>query len=153
VLAGAGLLAAVVSLAVPWGRYVISGSAADVPVRQDGPVAVYQLPYGTGYLVAIGLLAGLLAAAAFGTGRTPRAALTVAPVGGIVAALIVVAVAAHVAAASSDVVAHGVAQLHVTGESAGGVWIGLAAGPLLGFGTGLVAWARDRAGSGDGTQV
>jgi hypothetical protein len=144
-LAGAGLVAAIASLAVPWGRYNVRGSAAgDLPVAQQGAVAVFQVPGGTWYLLAIGLLAGLLAIAAFGTGRTPEVALTGAPVVGIGTVLVVVAVANHLASRTADVVATGVAHLQVTGETATGASVGLVAGPLLGFGAGLVALSRRR---------
>jgi hypothetical protein len=145
-VAGAGLLAAICSLAVPWGRYRVEGSAlGNLPVAQDGPVAVFQVPGGTWYLLAMGALAGLLAMAALGTGRTRDAALTVAPTVGLLTVLIVVTVGNLLGSRSADVVATGVAHLKVTGETGPGVWVGLVAGPLLGFGAGLVALGRRRA--------
>jgi hypothetical protein len=143
--AALGLLAAIASLAVPWGRYRVRGSAlGDLPVARQGPVAVYQISGGTWYLLAIGVLAGLLAVAAFGTARTAGVVLSVAPVTGILTALVVVTVANNVGARAAGVVADGVASLQVTGEAAGGVWVGLAAGPLLGFGAALLALSRRR---------
>jgi hypothetical protein len=144
--AGAGLLAGIVSLAVPWGRYRVRGSAlGDLPVTRQGPVAVFQVPGGTWYLLAVGVLAGLLALAAFGTGRTAEVALSVAPVAGILTALVVVTVANNIGSRTANTVAAGVASLRVTGEAAEGVWVGLAAGPLLGLGAGLLALGRRRA--------
>jgi hypothetical protein len=145
-LAGLGLLAAIASLAVPWGRYRIRGTALnDLPVAREGPIAVFQAPSGTWYLLAIGVLAGLLALAVFGAGRTTEVALSVAPVAGILAALIVVTIANNIGAQAANTVAAGVASLRVTGEAAEGAWLGLVAGPLLGFGTGLLALSRRRA--------
>ena len=142
-LAGLGLLAGIASLAVPWGRYRVRGSALnDLPVAQEGPIAVFQAPSGTWYLLAIGVLAGLLALAVFGAGRTTDVALSVAPVAGLLTALIVVTIANNIGAQAANTVAAGVASLKVTGEAATGAWLGLAAGPLLGFGTGLLALAR-----------
>jgi hypothetical protein len=144
-LSGLGLLAGIASLAVPWGRYRVRGSAlGDLPVAEQGPVSVFQIPGGTWYLLAFGVLAGLLAVAAFGTGRTANVALTVGPVAGILTALVVVTVANNVGARYASTVAAGVASLRVTGETAEGVWLGLVAGPLLGFGAGLLALARRR---------
>jgi hypothetical protein len=155
-LAGAGLLAGIASLAVPWGRYRVRGSALDnVPVAQQGPIAVYQVPGGTWYLLAVGVLAALLALAAMGTDRTLNAALTAAPAAGILTALVVVVVANGIASSVGGAVAAGIARLQVTGETAEGVWLGLLAGPLLGSGAGMVALGRrraaERAGSSAGT--
>jgi hypothetical protein len=144
-LAGLGLLAGIASLAVPWGRYRVRGSALnDLPVAQQGPIAVFQAPSGTWYLLAIGVLAGLLALAVFGTGRTTDVALSVAPVTGLLAALIVVTIANNIGAQAANTVAQGVASLKVTAEAAAGTWLGLVAGPLLGFGTGLLALSTRR---------
>jgi hypothetical protein len=144
-LAGAGLLSGIASLAVPWGRYQARGSVLNqAPVDSAGPIAVYQVPGGTWYLLAVGVLAGLLAAATLGAGRAPEVALAVAPVAGILTALVVVAVANGVAASAANVVAVGFAQLKVTGQTAEGVWLGLVTGPLLGFGVGAVALGRRR---------
>lgn len=145
-LAGLGLLAGIASLAVPWGRYRVRGTALnDLPVAREGPIAVFQAPSGTWYLLAIGVLAGLLALAVFGAGRTTEVALSVAPVAGLLTALIVVTIANNIGAQAANTVAQGVAALKVTGEAAQGAWLGLAAGPLLGFGTGLLALSRRRA--------
>jgi hypothetical protein len=144
-LAGAGLAAAVASLAVPWGRYRVKGSAlGGIPLSDDGPMAVFQVAGGNWYLLAIGVLAGLLAIAALGTGRAQQAALTIAPVTGILTVLIVLVVANNVASSAAGVGAVGLGELRMTGETAAGVPLGLLAGPLLGFGTGLVALARRR---------
>jgi hypothetical protein len=144
-LAGLGLLAGIASLAVPWGRYRVRGSAlGDLPVAQEGPIAVFQAPSGTWYLLAIGVLAGLLALAAFGAGRTADVTLSLAPVVGLLTTLIVVTIANNIGAQTANTVAQGVASLKVTAEATEGAWLGLAAGPLLGFGTGLLALARRR---------
>jgi len=146
VLSGAGLLAAVASLAVPWGRYRATGSAYNnLPVAQDGPVAVFVMPGGSWYLLVLGVLVTLLVLAAFGTGRAPRIALTAAPAAGIVGALVVITIVNHFSGRTADVVATGLAEVRVVGETAAGVWLGVLAGPLLGFGTGAVALARGRA--------
>jgi hypothetical protein len=144
-LAGLGLLAGIASLAVPWGRYRVRGSALnDLPVAREGPIAVFQAPSGTWYLLAIGVLAGLLALVVFGSGRTTDVALSVAPVAGLLTALIVVTIANNIGGQAANTVAQGVASLKVTGEAAQGAWLGLAAGPLLGFGTGLLALSARR---------
>src|SRR5262249_49893038 len=146
--------AAIGSLGVPWARYDVHADAVGAgPVSDQGPVAVYQLPGGNWYLLGVGILVTLLALAASGTGRAVGAALTIGPVAGIITALVVVAVANQAAARTADVVAAGVAHLHVTGETAGGVWVGLAAGPLLGFGAGMIALARRRAADRTGEPV
>jgi hypothetical protein len=143
--AGAGLFAGIASLAAPWGRYRVSGSAVGgVDIPEPAPLAVFQVAGGTWYLLALGLLAGLLAIAALDTGRAATVALTAAPTLGIVTALGVVALANGVARVAGGADAIGVAHFEVTGETAYGVWIGLVAGPLLGFGTGAVALGRRR---------
>jgi hypothetical protein len=141
--AGAGLLAGLASLAAPWGRYRVSGSTAGgVTLPESAPLAVFQVAGGTWYLLASGLLAGLLVIAALDTGRAAKVALTVAPTLGIVTALGVVALANGVASTVGGADAIGVAHFQVTGETAYGVWFGLVAGPLLGFGTAAVALGR-----------
>ncbi|GAA1800704.1 hypothetical protein HC028_08780 [Planosporangium flavigriseum] len=144
-LGGAGLCAGIASLAVPWGRYrargtVLGGQPAPDPVS----AAVFQVPGGTWYLLALGLLAGLLAIAALDTGRAVKLALSVAPSLGIVTAVLVIALANGVATTAGRIDAIGLAGLEITGETAYGVWLGLAAGPLLGFGAGAVALGRRR---------
>jgi hypothetical protein len=142
-LAGAGLLAGVASLAVPWGRYQVHGTAyPGLPVGQDGPVPVFLVPGGSWYLAALGVLAALLAVAAFGTGRAPRLALTVAPVLGMLTAFLVIALANAVAGRTTSLEAAGLAKITVIGQTAGGIWIGLVAGPLLGFGAAALALSR-----------
>jgi hypothetical protein len=111
----------------------------------EGPIAVYQVSGGMWYLLAMGLLAGLLAAVTLGSGRAPDIALAAAPTIGILTAFVVMIVANGVDASAASVVAVGFAQLKVTGQAAEGVWLGLAAGPLLGFGVGALALARRRA--------
>jgi hypothetical protein len=144
--AGAGLFAGIASLAAPWARYRVSGSAAGgVAIPEPAPLAVFQVAGGMWYLLALGLLAGLLVIAALDTGRAADVALAAAPTLGIVTALGVIALANGVGMSAGSAVAMGVAQFQVTGETAYGVWIGLVAGPLLGFGTGAVALGRRRA--------
>ncbi|MGC9667139.1 hypothetical protein ACNTMW_11355 [Planosporangium sp. 12N6] len=154
-LAGAGLLSGIASLAVPWGRYRAHGTVvSQAPMDSSGPIAVYQLSGGMWYLLAVGVLAGLLAAATLGAGRTPDVALAAAPAVGLLTALIVIIVANGVDASGADVVAVGFAQVEVTGQATEGVWIGLATGPLLGFGVGALALARrNRASTSTPTPV
>jgi hypothetical protein len=145
-LAGAGLLAGIASLAVPWGRYRVRGTVLDGrPAPESAPLAVFQVPGGMWYLLALALLAGLLAIAALDTGRAADVALSLAPTLGIVTAVVVIALANGVASTAGSVDAIGFARFEVTGETAYGVWIGLAAGPLLGFGAGAVVLGRRRA--------
>jgi hypothetical protein len=56
----------------------------------------------------------------------------------------VVTIANNIGAQAANTVAQGVASLKVTGEAAAGAWLGLVAGPLLGFGTGLLALGARR---------
>jgi hypothetical protein len=144
-LAGTGLSAGIVSLAVPWARYRASGTAlGGQAVPDPAPLAVFQVAGGNWYLLGFGLLAGLLAIAALDTGRAANASLAVAPTLGVVTALGVLALANAVAGAAGTVDAIGLAHFQVTGETASGVWLGLVAGPLLGFGTGAVVLGRRR---------
>jgi hypothetical protein len=145
VLAGAGLLVGIASLAVPWGRLRARGTAAGGSATGDGPVAVFQASGGSWYLLAVGVLVVLLAMATLGAGRAPDIALTVAPVAGILTALIAVTVANNIASSAGGVAAVGFGQVQVTAETAEGVSLGLLTGPLLGFGAGLLALARRRA--------
>jgi hypothetical protein len=145
-LAGGGLLVGIASLAVPWGRYRVHGSALNAQAIADpAPIAVFQVPGGTWYLLAVGLLAGLLAIAALDTGKATDVALTLAPTLGLLTIFVVVTVANGLGRSTGGVMAPGFAQFQVAGETAEGVWLGLAAGPLLGFGAGLVALGRRRA--------
>ncbi|NJC68962.1 hypothetical protein HC031_04355 [Planosporangium thailandense] len=144
-LGGAGLLTGIASLAVPWGRFRVSGAlpvGTAVPV--PAPLVVFQAPHGTWYLILLGLLAGLFAVAALDTGRGAHLALTVAPTAGIVTVLVVIWLANGIAGAAVGANAIGFAGLRVTGEAAYGVWIGMATGPLLGFGAGALALGRRR---------
>lgn len=144
-LGGAGLLTGIASLAVPWGRFRVSGAPPEgASLPAPAPLPVFQAPHGTWYLLLLALLVGLFAVAALDTGRGLELALMVAPTAGIVTALVVIWLANGIAGTSAGANAIGLAHLQVTGETAYGVWIGLVAGPLLGFGTGALALGRRR---------
>jgi hypothetical protein len=139
----AGLAVTIASLAVPWVTYRVSGTAVQgIPVSQSGSIAVFQIPNGTLYVLAALLLVGLVALAALGTGPTTTIALTAAPILGAATLLLVGFLASSVAASASKVIATGVAELSVTGEAAGGVPLGLLAGPLMATGAWLLAYCR-----------
>jgi hypothetical protein len=143
VVATAGLLAGIASLAVPWVNYQVRGSAVNgIPVAQRGGIAVFQVPGGTLYVLAVLLLVGVVALAALGTGQTSTVALTAAPVLGALTLIVVGYLATGIGATASKVVATGIAELTVTGESAPGVYLGLVTGPLLAAGAWLVGYAK-----------
>ena len=139
-LAVAGFGCALVSLALPWARYHVTGTAvANQPVASDGSVAVFGVGGGTWYLLAVLALAGLFAGAVLGGPRGRPVISVVASVGGLVTALLV---AVLVRPAVGGVVAAGRAEVHVTMTPGPGTRFGLVAGPLLGIGAALVAAGR-----------
>src|SRR2546429_358259 len=82
-LAAAGLGCAVVSLAVPWARYHVTGTAVgDRPIADDAPVAVFQVSGGTWYVLAVFALGGVVARGALGGAPGRPGAAGAAPVGG-----------------------------------------------------------------------
>ena len=142
-LAAAGLGCAVVSLAVPWARYHVTGTAVgDRPIADDVPVAVFQVSGGTWYVLAVFALGGLLAGAALGGSRGRPAVAVVSSIGGLLTAFLVVLVENRIAASSGGVLATGLAEVHATAFDGPGLEFGLAAGPLLGFGAALIAAGR-----------
>jgi hypothetical protein len=142
-LAAAGLGCAVVSLAVPWARYHVTGTAVgDRPIADDAPVAVFQVSGGTWYVLAVFALGGLLAGAALGGPRSRPAITVAASIGGLLTAFLVVLIENRVAASSGGVLATGLAEVHAKAFDGPGIRFGLAAGPLLGFGAALVAAGR-----------
>jgi hypothetical protein len=147
VTAVAGLLTGIASLAVPWVTYQVTGSAVqNIPVSQRGSIAVFQVPGGTLYVLVLLLLVGLVALTLLGgTGQIPTAALTAAPVLGVLTLFMVGYLASGIGASASKVVATGIAQLTVTGEAAPGVYLGFVTGPLLAAGAWLVGYAKRRA--------
>jgi hypothetical protein len=140
-----GFVVAVASLAVPWAEYHVQGTAvAGLPIDQGGSVAVFQVPGGSLYVLAVLLLVGVVALAAFGPPATAKVALTVAPILGAATLILTGWLANGIGAAAAQVLAKGFAQLAVTGEVAAGAFLGLLAGPLLAAGAYLIGLARRR---------
>jgi hypothetical protein len=143
IVAALGFAVAVASLAVPWATYHVRGTAlGDTPVSDSGSVAVLAVPGGSLYVLAVLLLVGAVALAAFGPPATARIALTVAPILGAATLILTGWLANGIGAAAAQVLAKGFAQLAVTGEAAAGVVLGLLAGPLLAAGAYLIGLTR-----------
>lgn len=147
-LAAAGLGAGLVSLALPWAHYRVRGSAfGDVPIDRDADLAVFQVAGGAWYVLAVLVLAALLAVASLGTDPGLRAVTVAGPVLGLLTLGLVLAVTNQVLASSHGVLAAGFAEIRVTAANGPGSGYALVAGPLLGFGAGLLAGLRSgRAG-------
>jgi hypothetical protein len=146
VLSVAGLLVGLLSLALPWATYRVRGTALDtVPVAKDGTVAVFQVTGGAWYVLAVLVLGGLLAVAAFADGRARPVAAVAGATLGLLTSVLVAGVINQVLASSRGVIAAGFAELHVAAADGPGSRFGLVAGPLLGFGAALLALARKSA--------
>lgn len=155
VLAGAGLLAGVAALALPWARYTV---AADVTqtgsgAHRAGGAPVYQLDGGIWCLLALLCAAGLVAVAATAAGSARRAVGAAAALLGPLAAVLPLRLAGRISASSGTVVAQGFVSMTADATPAPGLWFGAAALVLLGFGAALVGLstgpsvvAQDRAG-------
>lgn len=148
-LAAVGLGAGLVSLALPWAHYQVRGSAfTDVPVARDANLAVFQVAGGAWYVLAVLILAALLAVAALGAGPGLRVAAVAGPVLGLVTLGLVLGMTNQVLASSHGVLAAGFAEVAVNAANGPGTGYALAAGPLLGFGIGLLAAVRAQGTTG-----
>jgi hypothetical protein len=141
-LAAAGFVLGLVSLALPWAHYRV---AADVTVEgaedveRTGGIAVFQLDRGVWYVVIFLAVLGLLAGSAVGTGRTARvcgtAAALLAVAGMVVTTLLMNDVAAAAVSQVSSVL--GTIDLHTSAGA--GTAYALAALPLLGVGAAVLS--------------
>jgi hypothetical protein len=146
VLGVLGLLAGAAALALPWARYRVRGNVFGAGgLARDGAWQVYQLDLGEVYVVALLLLAGLLAAGGLGGGRARTVTGIVAPILGLVTAMLVIYLVNR-ATVPHQVQAAGFANLNVDPRAAAGAGFGLAATALLGFGAGLLALGRTPGG-------
>jgi hypothetical protein len=142
-----GLLAGAASLAMPWARYRVRGNVLGAGgLARDGSWYVYQLDLGEIYVVALLLLLGLLAAGGLGASRARKVAGIVAPILGLVAAMVAISLVNR-ATVPHQVQATGFANLNVDPRAAAGAGFGLAATALLGFGAALLALGRTPGGS------
>jgi hypothetical protein len=154
-LAGAGLVAGAVALALPWARYTVEADVAQAGtgVHRAGGAPVYQLAGGTWCLFALLGAAGLVAVAATATGPARRAVGASAALLGPLAAVLPLRLAGRIGASSGTVIAQGFVSMTADATPAPGLWFGAAAPVLLGFGAALVglstppsAPAQDQAG-------
>jgi len=140
-LVALGLLAAVLAFALPWASYRMR-------LRRGGWAeedffSVFEIRRGTWFVVALVLLMVLALAAAVGVERVRQVAGMAAPVVGLIAAALVVAVMqSQIGDQRIEVELGGLADARV--RWAGGAVFGLAATPLLGFGAGLLSIGRTR---------
>jgi hypothetical protein len=139
VLATAGFVLGLISLAVPWATYHVS---ADVPgdgadLERSGGIAVFQLDWGTWYVLALFALLGLLGGAAGARGRAARAAGVAAIVLAVVGMLIATRLGNH--ASSASVGSSVLGAVDMRSSAAAGVRYGLAALPLLALGAALLS--------------
>jgi hypothetical protein len=156
VLGALGVVASVASMALPYIRYRIRGSVAFANVDVDRSGAWWAFQLDRGQLVVAGLLVlGILLVAAWvGTGPLRAVAGVVAPILGLVCALLVVNVV-NTTLAHPPEMAAGFVRLNLRTAVAPGAGFGLAAAALLGFGAGLLALGRtpERTAVGSRTAV
>src|SRR6266511_3468791 len=146
VLGVLGLLAGAAALALPWARYRVRGNVFGAGgLSRDGAWQVYQLDLGEVYVVGLLLLAGLLAAGGLAGGSARTVTGIVAPILGLVTAMLVIYLVNR-ATVPHQVQAAGFANLNVDPRAAAGAGFGLAATALLGFGAGLLALGRTPGG-------
>ena len=143
-LAVAGFGCALVSLALPWARYHVTGDTSNLEVPETLHALVASRLDGLSgtersLLQDASVLGHSFSAAAVGGPRGRPVISVVASVGGLVTALLV---AVLVRPAVGGVVAAGLAEVHVTMTPGPGTRFGLVAGPLLGIGAALVAAGR-----------
>src|SRR6266511_2087992 len=131
------------------GQPAEGGSWVDVfgagGLSRDGAWQVYQLDLGEVYVVGLLLLAGLLAAGGLAGGSARTVTGIVAPILGLVTAMLVIYLVNR-ATVPHQVQAAGFANLNVDPRAAAGAGFGLAATSLLGFGAGLLALGRTPGG-------
>jgi hypothetical protein len=140
-LAVAGLLAALGALALPWLTYRLLVRRLPAGVERDGHLRVFDAPHGTWFLVVLALLVVLVALAGFGTGAVRQIGGLIAPVVGLVAAVLVVTT---VSTASGTDVAAALGLQRVSANVSGGAggWFAVAAAACLCFGGGLLSLGR-----------
>ena len=140
-LAGAGLVAGLAALALPWARYTVAADVtqAGTGAHRAGGAPVYLLDGGVWCLFALLGAAGLVAVAATATGAARRAVGAAAALLGPLAALLPLRMAGRIGASSGTVIAQGFVSMTADATPAPGLWFGVAALVLLGFGAALVA--------------
>jgi hypothetical protein len=144
ILAAAGFVAGLVSLALPW---ALLDFTADVTVAGAAPagladsqgVAVFQLDTGWWYLLGLAVTVGLLAGAAAAGPAAARACGLLALPAGLLTAGAALLLAARIESSSVSNMTSGLATLDVHASTGDGLLFGLAAGALLGIGTALVS--------------
>src|SRR6266508_2029562 len=129
-----------------WARSRVRGNVFGAGgLSRDGAWQVYQLDLGEVYVVGLLLLAGLLAAGGLAGGSARTVTGIVAPILGLVTAMLVIYLVNR-ATVPHQVQAAGFANLNVDPRAAAGAGSGLAATALRGFGAGLLALGRTPGG-------
>ncbi|HEU4421509.1 MAG TPA: hypothetical protein VFR67_03100 [Pilimelia sp.] len=139
ILAAAGFVLGLISLAVPWATYRVSADVpgAEADLQRTGGIAVFQLDRGQWYVLVLFVLLGVLGAAAVARGRAARVAGVAAVLLGVAGMLVATMLANQV---SSATVSSGVlGTVDLRASPASGVKYGLVALPLLALGAALLS--------------
>lgn len=139
ILAAAGFVLGLISLAVPWATYRVSADVpgAEADLQRTGGVAVFQLDRGQWYVLVLFVLLGVLGGAAVARGRAARVAGVAAVLLGVAGMLVATMLANQV---SSATVSSGVlGTVDLRASPASGVTYGLVAMPLLALGAALLS--------------
>jgi hypothetical protein len=133
-----GLITGIASIFVPWvQQLVVTGSGRRAQQRLDS-LTILNLEKGVWYVILLLSLIALLGAAAMGANQGRKIAGLAGPILSLVTASIVVGLIT-----TFDGQLAGPGRIAEVGTSAGS-WLALAAMPLLGFSTGLIAIGRAR---------
>lgn len=139
ILAAAGFVLGLISLAVPWATYRVSADVpgAEADLERTGGVAVFQLDRGHWYVLVLFALMGVLGGAAAARGRAARIAGVAAVLLAVAGMLVATMLANQV---SSATVSSGVlGTVDLRASPADGVTYGLVALPLLALGAALLS--------------
>jgi hypothetical protein len=140
VLAAAGFVVALVSLALPWAHFRVE---AEVPGQADetasGSIAVFQLDRGVWYVLILLAMLGLLAGAATARGRPARLAGAVSVVLGLAGMLLTNTVSSGLSAASLSSMSGLFGAVDLDTWAGSGADYGLVAPMLLGLGAALLS--------------
>jgi hypothetical protein len=142
-IAVAGLVAAMVSLALPWAHYTVSADVQQTggALSGGGGAPVYLLPGGVWCMLALLVAAGLVAVAALAEPRQRPAVGAVAALYGPLATLLPLRMANRIGGSSRTVIAQGLASVTADARPAAGLWLGVVALLLLAAGAAVLARA------------
>jgi hypothetical protein len=139
-IAGAGGLAGLAMLALPWARYTVSAQG-EVSLHQTPSAAVFSLHLGTEYLGLVILTVALLAGALAGQPSWRVAYGGLAMLAAVGAVAFAITIGNEATSTAGRTVAAGLAEVSVQGQAAIGVWFGVFCPALLGLGAAIAGSA------------